>query len=267
MNLSQTSFDVLEKIKIAEKEGRYNDHLDAVVSPEYIKVDENYRYIWSFKDKVKYFLLNKTIVHPYCFMVNHFWLKTKVYGKENLKGVKGGITTCNHVNKLDTIALKKGFKHKTFRYTVAEFNNMNTRLGAYIRAFGSMPISEDKGAFKNFNKAVTKIVSDGGFINFFPEQSEWWCYEKPRPLLPGAFHYAARNNCPIIPCFISFTKTGKFDSNGIEKRKFNVHILKPIYPKPELTLKENKEYLKDENMKAWINKYEEFYQKPYDLNP
>lgn len=265
MNLSQTTPDVLEKIKKAESEKKYNEHLDPPADLKYIKVDENYHYIWTLKDKIKYGLLNFFIVHPYCFIVNHFWLKTKIYGKENLKGVKGGIITCNHVNKVDTIALSKGFKRSKFRFTVAEFNNMDTRLGAYIRAYGSMPLSADKGAFKNFNDAVSQIISKGGFINFFPEQSEWWCYEKPRPLLPGAYHYAVKNNCPIIPCFITFTKTGKFDKNGIEKRHFNVFISKPIYPKDELSNKENKEYLMTENMNAWIKIYEDFYHKKYSL--
>lgn len=266
MNLSQTTPDVLEKIKIAEKEKRYNDHLDSQEIVKYTKVDGNFHYIWTFKEKIKYGLLNFFIVYPYCFIVNHFWLKTKVIGKENLKGVKGGILTCNHVNKVDTIALSKAFKKSKFRFTVAEFNNMQSRLGSYIRSYGSMPLSNDKDAIRNFNEALTKIVSNGGFVNFFPEQSEWWCYEKPRPLLPGAYHYAVKNNTPIIPCFITFTKTGKFDKNGIEKRHFNVFISKPIYPKEELSNKENKDYLMNENMKSWIKIYEEFYHKKYSLD-
>ena len=39
MNLSQTSVDILDKIKEAEKEKRYNEHLDPTVNPNYIKVD------------------------------------------------------------------------------------------------------------------------------------------------------------------------------------------------------------------------------------
>lgn len=265
MNLSQTTQDTLDKIALAEKERRYNDHLDPVVNPNYIKVDGNFKYIWGFKEKLKYGLLRLCPVGPYCRIANKYWLKTKVYGRKNLKGVRSGITTCNHVNKLDAIAIGKAMRGKKMRYTVAEFNNMDCSLGSYIRAYGSMPFSTDMKAMKNFNKAVDYYLSNNTFINFFPEQSEWWCYEKPRPVLPGAYHFAAKNNVPIVPIFITFTKTGRLDENGIEKRKFHVHILKPIYPKKDLSLSENKEYLKNENMKAWIKKYEEFYNRTYEL--
>jgi 1-acyl-sn-glycerol-3-phosphate acyltransferase len=265
MNLSQTTKDILEKIEIAEKEKRFNDHLDPTVNPNYIKVDENHKYIWGFKEHIKYGLLKIFPVGPYCFIANNFWLKTKVYGKKNLKGLKSAITTCNHVNKLDAIAIKKALGRRKFRVTVAEFNNLNCSLGTYMRAFGIMPLSSDIKAMKNFNRSVSKMLDNKTFINFFAEQSEWWCYEKPRPVLPGAYHYAVNNNAPILPLFITFTKTGKYDENEIEKRKFHIHILKPIYPKKELSKKEDIEYLMKENMNAWIAKYEEFYKIKYEL--
>lgn len=262
MNLSQTTPDVLEKIKLAEEEKRYNEHLDAIVYPEYYEVDGNYKFIKPWYVKIAYFFLMLFIVRPYCFIVNKIWLKTKVVGKKNLKGLKtGAVVTCNHVNKVDAIALGKALWPRKTHYTVAEFNNMKCRLGTYMRAYGTMAFSSNHDGLKNFNYHVDKFLQQKHFVTFFPERSEWWCYEKPRPLQIGAFHYAAKSNVPVVPAFITFVKTGKFDKNGIEKRKFIVNILKPIYPKEELSLKENKEYLLNENEKAWIECYENFYNK------
>ena len=38
--------------------------------------------------------------------------------------------------------------------------------------------------------------------------------------------------------------------------------MEPIYPKKELSIKENIEYLKEENQKKLKDKYEEFYKIP-----
>ena len=52
-----------------------------------------------------------------------------------------------------------------------------------------------------------------------------------------------------------------FNKEGIEKRKFILHILNPIFPKKENTLKENKEYLHQENENRFKECYEAFYHK------
>lgn len=260
MNLSQTTKDVLAKIAQAEKEGRFNDHLDDIVYPEYYPVDGKYRFDKPWYYQIAYFFINLIIVRPYCFVVNHSWLKTKVVGRKNLKGIKGAVVTCNHVNKLDAVALGKALKGHKKHYTVAEFNNMKCRLGTYMRVFGTMPFAENHEGMKNFNAHVEKYLKAGHFVTFFPERSEWWCYEKPRPLQPGAFHYAVKNNVPVIPTFITFEKLGKLDEQGIEKRKFIVHILPPIFPDSSRTLKENKEWMLQENVRAWKECYEGYYQ-------
>ena len=83
--------------------------------------------------------------------------------------------------------------------------------------------------------------------------------------MDGAFHYAVKNKVPVIPLFITFTKLGKKDKNGIEQRRFHVHILEPIYADSTLSNAENVKMMKEKNMQLWIQKYEEFYKKKYDL--
>ncbi|MDE7263971.1 MAG: 1-acyl-sn-glycerol-3-phosphate acyltransferase [Anaeroplasmataceae bacterium] len=260
MRLYQTTKEVLNQIKIAEQEGRLNDHIDDVYCMEYNEIDENFSYHKKWYKRGIYLFLRISIVKPYTFIANHFWLKTKVVGRTNVDGLYGGaILTCNHVNKLDSLAIGYALKGKKIHYTTAEFNNLKCRLGSYMRAYGIMPIPTRTSQMKKFQEELEKKLKKKEWVSFFPESAEWWCYEKPRPYQSGAFHYAAKFNVPIVPLFITFHKTAKVDKQGIEQRQFILHILKPIYPDPLKSIKDNKEMMKKKNEEAIWKCYSEFY--------
>jgi 1-acyl-sn-glycerol-3-phosphate acyltransferase len=258
-DLSKTTPDVLEKIEDSEKKGIFSEHLDPIDYSNCYPVDENFKYICKGHQKRKYLRMDWCIVRPYSYIVNKYILKTKVYGRYHLRGIHNAIVTCNHVNKLDAIAVRHALKGHKMRITVADFNNQKGKLGDYMRAAGIMPFSSSLSAMRNFNKSIKYYLKNHTYILFFPERSEWWCYEKPRPYMDGAYHYAIKNNVPVIPIFITFKKTGKFYENGIEKRQFIVNILEPIFPNPNLSVHDNIDYMKNRNYELCKNKYEEFY--------
>lgn len=259
--LTTTTKDVLKKIEQAEKEERFSEHLDPIDYTNCYPVDKNFPYIPSGKLLIKQKLQCFFIVNPFSWLVNCFILKTKVTGYENIKNVKNAVITCNHVNKLDALVVRYAMRDHDMKIMVGDFNNQKGKLGDYMRAYGIMPFSTDRNALKNFNQAVSYYLKKKTYVLFFPERSEWWCYEKPRPLMDGAFHYAVKNNVPVIPTFITFTKTGKYDANGIETRKFHVNILKPIYPQRDLSDHKNIVKMKEQNSLEWKESYEEFYGK------
>ena len=78
--------------------------------------------------------------------------------------------------------------------------------------------------------------------------------------MPGAYYYAGKFNVPIVPTFFTF-KDLKKRKDGTVKKQFILHIGKPIYPKPELNLKENIEYLSQANFDFNKQIYESFYNK------
>ncbi len=261
MNLSETTKLMLEKQSKAEKERRFNDHLDDPYQREYIPVDESFSYNKVWYQKIGYFFIKKILISSYAFVANHHWLKTKVIGKSNLNGIQGGaIITSNHVNKLDTLAVGYALGRRTVHTTVAEFNNMKNKLGSCMRAYGIMPIPSKSSMMSTFENQLKKYLDHKDWVHFFPEGSAWWCYEKPRPYHIGAFHYAAKYNVPIIPIFITFKKTNQFTKEGIEKRRFIVHILRPIYPNTSLDFKERKIDLKNRNEAMIWDCYYRFYE-------
>lgn len=258
-NLAKTTPDVLEKIEAAERKGLFSEHLDPIDYNNCNPVDENYHYIWNGRERCKYALLNFFIVRPYSWIVNQFILKTCVKGQENLRGLPAAVVTCNHVNKLDAVAVKHAFGGRKMKIMVADFNNQKGPLGDFMRTAGTMPFSAGLGVMRNFNKAVSHYLNHKTFMLFFPERAEWWCYEKPRPYMDGAYHYALSNKVPVVPVFITFKKLGRRDRNGIERRQFVVHIMEPIYPDWTKTKKENIQTMKEQNFELCKKKYEEFY--------
>ena len=256
-----TRIEVLEKIKEYEKLGKFNEHIDPI-NPDYSRVDENYPYIPDASLAKYYKKVERKYIFPYLWLLHNFIIKTKVVGRKNLKGINKAIVTCNHVNKTDSLVVRKAMKGHTLYTIGAPFNNQNGLVGDFLKAGKMLPLADDYKGMKKFNSALEYYINQNSYILFFPETAEWWCYEKPRPLANGAFHYALRFDVPVIPCFITF-KYRKFakDKFGLPKRKFIIHIMPPIYADKTLDKNQNIELMKAKNFAMCKAKYEEFYHK------
>ena len=117
---------------------------------------------------------------------------------------------------------------------------------------------------KNFMAAAKYYLSHGRQILIYPEQAMWWNYRKPRPLVNGAFKIAAENNAPIMPFFITMSDSELIGGDGFPIQEYTIHILPLIFPKPELSVRQNAEYMKNANFEAWKKVYEETYGIPLE---
>ena len=261
-----THKELIKREKEYESQGIFDVHIDEPDLSLMIPVTEKFPYIKKGFLKLKIAFEKAFIVNPFTRHINKKVCKTKVIGKENLKGIKSCILTCNHVYIFDCLVATLAVKGHKIRITSAEFNNRSDKLGEYMRAGGLMPMSSNMKAMMNFNKAISYYLKHNNYVMFYPEQAMWWMYEKPRPLKNGAFHYAVKENVPVVPMFITFEGNGTFDEEGIENKNFIIHIGKPIYKKQNLSDKENIEYMKDQNYKSWVNTYEGFYGKKLKFN-
>ncbi len=253
--------EVIDRCKNCERQGIFDEHVDPIDYSLAIKVDENYAYIPHGKEKAKRALQKFFVVDLYCGFLNKFKTKTVIKGKENLKNLNSAIVTCNHVFIFDCLVLMKGLKHK-IKYTVAEFNNRKDFLGEMMRAGGILPFSSKPKVMKKFNEAVSYYLKKNNFVVFYPEQAMWYMYEKPRPFKNGAFHYAVKNNVPVIPTFITFRDSDKLDKEGLPVKYFTLHIMPPIYKDNNLSDAENVKIMKEKNYLLCKEKYEEVYKKP-----
>ena len=251
--------ELIEKQIEYEKQGRFNEHITPSFFKETLVVDGNYQYIRKgFKKFISFittglFRFVGLFIAPYCSL--------KVVGRENLKKAKKAIITSNHINDIDCVLVKHAVKSKPLKIIIADFNNGKGFLGDLIRSCGALPLSDNYKAMMNLSNAISYYLNKNNFILVYPENSEWWCYKKPRPLQRGAGYYAVKNDVPIIPMFFTFTDK-KTKKDGVNKQKLTLHIGEPIYPDLALNVSDR---IKDINAKVFeYNKktYEDFYNKP-----
>lgn len=260
---------VIEKIKQFEKEGRW--HEDVEDDPPTIPL---------MPDKVDY--LNKKLS-------SKFWMKfanilarhhintllhKKIMIMKEVTGLeenyvplkrKGAIITCNHFNAMDNFAVYKAIEKHVYHKELVKvcregnYTNFPGFYGFLFKHCNTLPLSSVASTMKNFMIAVKTYLFQGRQILIYPEQAMWWNYRKPRPLTNGAFKFAAENNVPVIPFFITMSDSEIIGSDGFQVQEYSVHILKPVYPKEELSVRQNAEFMKEENFREWKEVYEKVY--------
>jgi len=259
---SLTREQVRQRYLTFEKEGKFDQHVDPIDYDIVIPVTKDYHYYpKGLKETLTKKLRYDFVVKPFMRHVNHSFLETEVVGRENLRGIKKAMVTCNHVQMFDCIALKKAMKGHELNIVAASFNNFRGSLGDAMRASGMLPLPEKFDGMKNFEDALATSFQKNHFVLFYPEQSEWWYYRKVRPFKDGAFHYAIQFNVPIIPCFISFAPRKKAikDPEGMYPERMIVHILPPIYPEEGANFSSERLRLKNATFEATKNCYENVY--------
>lgn len=258
-----TRQEVIASMEACENKNTFDVHVDPVDYNMVIKVDKKFPYIKPLWLKFVFLIQKIVIVKPFILYINRKY-RTKFYNRKNIKGIKSAILTCNHVDMFDCLVANQAVFPKRLLTTAAPFNNRKGFLGHMMRVGDMLPMSEDYQGMKNFTNSIGHYLKKNNFVMFYPEQAMWWHYEKPRPLKDGAYHFAVKYNVPVIPLIITFTNEPYIEKNGLLRKKFHLHILKPIYPKAELSKQENMEYLKAEDFKQRKQKYEEFYGKPLE---
>lgn len=194
----------------------------------------------------------------------------EIKGIENFKNLESGaIITCNHFNAYDSFAMQLAYekagqrKRKLFRIiSEANYTAFPGFYGFLMRNCNTLPLSSNHLTMKKFMAAVNRILQSGHFILIYPEQSMWWNYRKPKPLKKGAFTFAATNNVPVLPCFITMQDTDVMDADGYPVQEYTIHVAPPIYPDKEKNKAENTMMMMQKNYEVWKEIYEETYKIP-----
>ena len=259
---------IIEKIKQFEREERWaqdveDDPPTIPLRPEmvdYLNEKISSRFWMKFAN-----ILARNFINS--LLRKKIMILKEVKGLENYVEMKrkGAIITCNHFNAMDNFAVYKAIeKHVYHRELVkvcreGNYTNFPGFYGFLFKHCNTLPLSSVASTMKNFMHAVKTYLAQGRQILIYPEQAMWWNYRKPRPLTSGAFKMAAENNVPVIPFFITMQDSDIVDSDGFFFQEYTVNILKPIFPKEELSVRQNAEFMKNENYSVWKKVYEEFY--------
>ena len=200
----------------------------------------------------------RTVLFLFSPIVLKVGFGAKVTGRENLKELKkkGALCVCNHINYLDTLFVRQAVGHYRSYHTMTQQNNKKGLGGHIIRHGGMLPFSENFSAMKNLNAEMERLLKRGKIINFYPEKAMWTAYQKPRPMLDGAFYYAVKFGVPVIPVFCTFEKSKR----GAIKR-LRINILKPVYADESFPKRQRIEKMKCDAEARWKEKYETAYNK------
>ena len=260
---------VIENIKKHVKAGEYNKKAeldDPVLSDEdaekaiagYAKYRNNK--LWYFIKSRPVFIMEDivTLMHK-----KHI----KVVGWDNLKGIKkGAIITNNHFNPLDSIfpryVIKKKY-HKPINLVAQETNLAMEGFNGYlIYNQRLVPLRKSPNyILRTFIPQIKRMVEAGQFIVIYPEEELWFNYRKPRPCKRGTYLFASQANAPVAPIFIEMQDTNEDDNEQFVKLDYTIHILKPIYPDPKKSHKENSVMMAEQDYAERKEAYELAYGK------
>ena len=127
---------------------------------------------------------------------------TKIYGKKNLRSVKGGaVVACNHFSNLDHIILKVRLFISAFKNTFLGKIEMNKfkPLGWFLSCFGIIYISRqtlDRTAMKEVNNHLKK----GKKVVIFPEGTRNKTGSTDlQAVKSGVVFFAKRAEVPLVP--------------------------------------------------------------------
>ena len=263
-----TRQDIIKKIEQYEKEGRFDEDVeDDPPSRELMPDEVDYlRKNMSNRMRTRYaFRLARWFMN---IMIRKKQLIIKdIIGIENYRNLKSGaIITCNHFNAMDSFAMHIAYEKSRPRrrkfFRIIREGNYTSFPGFYgllMRNCNTLPLSSNKETMKKFIKAVDTILQKGHFILIYPEQSMWWNYKKPKPLKKGGFTFAAKNNVPVLPCFVTMEDSNVPGEGGLPVQEYTIHISEPIYPDPEKSRAANTKEMMDKNYAIWKDIYEKTY--------
>lgn len=259
--------ELLRRIREAESRGDFHFIAEPIDPDSFDLVDEKYEHLCAGFLECLFHLVMRFIAMLAGVFINSLAFGMKVKGRRNLRKIKSAIVTCNHVNNFDNLMVRNALFGHRLSIVVGEFNNKKGFFGKCLKAGGTLPLSANLRAMVNLRRAIEKLLKKRNYILFYPEESEWWMYEKPRPFRNGAFHFAATANVPIIPIFLTFSDPKGLRAKIIKSKVVTVHIMPAIRPLEHLSVKENVDFMREDNYQICVDKYEEFYQKPlvYDI--
>lgn len=290
---SQYRVELVKKIEKYESEGRFDEDVEDDPPSRTIMPDEIDYLRRSLGAKIKTKIAHmKAKVFLKTILDKKIMIIKDIKGVENWKNLdSGAIITCNHFNAFDSFAIQEAYhaskkwpKQKFYRVIrEGNYTSFPGFFGELMRHFYTLPLSSNMKTMVKFTEATNTLLQKGNFVLFYPEQAMWWNYRKPRPLKPGAYKFAVKNNVPVLPCFITmkdsdilgedlrasikdFDISENFVPDGYYVQEYTIHIGKPIYPKEGASYKENMAYMAEENYRVWKEIYENEYDMPLIYN-
>lgn len=175
-------------------------------------------------------LFQIVIACPILLLWTRFVLGAKVYGRENIRGLKSGVTVCNHVHLLDSALIGVTFFPRRVVFPTLTQNVKTLWPGKLVRILGGFAIPDNIMELKAFFDEMEFLLMKNCIVHFFPE-GELRPYDTGlQNFKKGAFYLAAQAQVPIVPMLITFEPPKGLIKIIRKKPVMRLHIGKPIHP-------------------------------------
>lgn len=212
-----------------------------------VNVDGNYNYLpKNVFFKIFSFWFYHLFAFPILFLLNRFF-GLNVKGRRHLKAVRkqGFFIYANHTSFRDSWLGAVSVAPFKKVYIISNKDAIQIPVvNILTKAGGVLPVADTVSGLKNLNLAIDTLVKKKKVVTIFPEAHIWPYYTKLRPFPLTSFRLSAMTNSPAVPVAVCYKKRKLFGDR--RKPKMYIFIGKPIFPKPELSERENAVYLKEE---------------------
>ncbi|MBO5109223.1 MAG: 1-acyl-sn-glycerol-3-phosphate acyltransferase [Clostridia bacterium] len=200
---------------------------------------------------------------------------TEIVGEELLPDLdRGVILTSNHFGPLENTVIRHllAIHGKKRLNVVSQVTNfaMTGPIGFLMNYADTVPLGEEaRYLARDLVTILGEKLDMGESVLIYPEQEMWFNYRKPRPPKPGAYHFAAKLNAPVVSCFVEMIDLPEMDTEEFYRVKYRLHVLGTIYPDPDASLRENTARLAEADYALKRAAYERIYGVPltYDFAP
>ncbi len=268
--------EVIENIKTCAENGEFNRKVE--VGDPVFDSEKRQKVLARYfhKHKSPWFKVCNFVARRMLDVITRVWNRdTQIVGMKNLKGIKtGAIITSNHFNPSENTVIRYMAmkRHRRNIAIVSQDTNlgMTGLFGFFTNNIDIIPICANKSYMENhFGRLIQETLAQKRFILIYPEQEMWFNYRKPRPGKRGAYYYAAKNNVPVISCFVEIQELPEMQTEEFHKIEYTLHVLKTIYPDPTKSVRENSVAMMEIDYQQKKAAYEEAYGKPltYEFTP
>lgn len=246
---------VIENIRNCAENGRFHDKVeldDPVLSDRQIK---NITDAYLENRKHLTFKLKTVIALAMTQLATHYINRnTEIVGIEKIPNTLNGVLiTSNHFSPFENTVIRHlvnalGRRDLSIISQPQNFA-MTGAIGFLMNYANTIPVStEPRYLARDFLSVLKeKLVLRGEAVLLYPEQEMWFNYRKPRPPKNGAYFFSAKLNVPILSCFVEIVDIDRDDTPEFRQVKYVLHVLDVLFPDPKKSVRENTEFLSEQD--------------------
>lgn len=213
------------------------------------KVDDNFVYVhenklWRTIGTIFYFGIATPILYFLVKIKRHVHVKNRKALKKIKK--RGYFLYGNHTNIYDAFIPHTQVSRFKKTYIIANPDAVSIKgVKNLVMMLGTLPTPSSAQSVKNFNAAIEKRISQKRVIVIYPEAHIWPFFRGLRAFSDISFQYPAKLNAPVVAMVTTYRKP-KVKINKKRRPYIDITLSEPIYPNPELSIRDNMKYMHDQ---------------------